>query len=56
MNILLVLLYRLDNLEGEIEKLHDYLESCEGETSGDKNQTSKPSIGTRCIAKFTDNK
>lgn len=51
----LVLLCRLDNLEGEIDNLHDYLESCENEKRSDgKNVAPNPSIGSPCIAKFTD--
>lgn len=45
----------LDNLEGEIDNLHDYLESCENENRSDgKNVAPNPSIGSPCIAKFTD--
>ncbi|XP_045126379.1 uncharacterized protein LOC123513327 isoform X2 [Portunus trituberculatus] len=50
-------LQELDNLEDEINKLHDYLESCEGERqSGGGIVAAKPAIDSLCIAKFTDNK
>lgn len=50
-------LQELDNLEGEINNLHDYLESCEVEKRSDgKSVASKPPIGSPCIAKFTDNR
>lgn len=57
MKVFLVWFYRLDDLEGEIDNLHDYLESCEDERkSADRSVRSKSSTGAPCIAKFTDNK